>query len=50
MNAAREHLEQAIEINPEYAEAYFKLGILEKGDGNIEGAWGAFSKSRIPEW
>jgi len=45
MNAAREHLEQAIEINPEYAEAYYELGLLEKGEGNAEGAWEHFQKA-----
>ena len=36
MNAARKHLEQAIEINPEYAEAYYKLGLLLKKEDQTD--------------
>ena len=30
------HLEQAIALNPDFAEAYFKLGLLLKEQGDPE--------------
>ena len=30
---AKKHLEKAIALKPEYAEAYFELGILLKEEG-----------------
>ena len=33
---AKTHLEKAIALNPEFAEAYFELGMLLKEDGDIK--------------
>ncbi|MEJ6622117.1 MAG: tetratricopeptide repeat protein, partial [Opitutae bacterium] len=33
---AKTHLEKAIVLNPDFAEAYFELGMLLKEDGDIK--------------
>ena len=36
MSNARSHLEKAISLNPEFAEAYYELGVLLKEENSIE--------------
>ena len=45
MNAARKHLEEAIAINPNFAEAYYKLGLLLKDEGAHADALANFKKA-----
>ena len=41
----RNHLEKAIKINPDFSEAYFELGLLEKLEGNKNDALKLFKKA-----
>ncbi len=41
---AREHLEKAIALNPDYAQAHFNLGNLEEREGHREAAQGCFAR------
>lgn len=41
---AREQLEKAIALNPDYAQAYFNLGNLEEREGHREAAQNCFSR------
>ncbi|MBI5577860.1 MAG: tetratricopeptide repeat protein [Deltaproteobacteria bacterium] len=42
---ARLEVKNAIQIDPKYAEGYHLLGLIEEKDGNLKGAFGAFSKA-----
>jgi len=42
---ARLEVNNAIQIDPKFADAYHLLGLIEQKDGNFKGAFGAFSKA-----
>ena len=42
---AKTHLEKAISLNPEFAEAYFELGMLLKSKGEIKNSIKNFQKA-----
>ena len=42
---AKTHLEKAIALNPEFAEAYYELGMLLKNEGAIKESIKQFQKS-----
>ena len=42
---AKTHLEKAIALNPEFAEAYFELGVLLKSEGEIKNSIQNFQKA-----
>ena len=42
---AKAHLEKAIVLNPEYADAYFELGMLLKSEGTIKKSIKNFQKA-----
>jgi hypothetical protein len=44
LDSARRHLQKAVSIDPQFAEAWYQLGKLEETD-KPEDAWNAYSKS-----
>lgn len=42
---ARLEVKNAIQIDPKYADGYHLLGLIDLKDGNLKGAFGAFSKA-----
>ena len=44
---AKEHLEKAIALNPEYSHAYYNLGLLHKKKAKGTG-FGKLSKKQFP--
>ena len=42
---ARLEVKNAIQIDPKFAEGYLLLGLVEQKDGNLRGAFGAFTKA-----
>ena len=41
---AKQHLQKAIELDANYADAYYELGLLLKKDGDSDGALDHFQK------
>ena len=42
---AKQHLQKAIELDSNYADAYYELGLLLKKDGDSDGALNHFQKA-----
>ena len=42
---AKKHLLKAIELDANYAEAYYELGLLLKNEGDLKKSLGSFQKS-----
>ena len=45
---AKKHLQKAINLNPDYAEAYYELGLILKKEGETEEALNHFQKAQPP--